>query len=80
MEVSWRGESTKDVGNAGVAINAKREDKEGLSSLIACENIRFSTLFAAGDVPPCETSQRRRARRNGCFRRLPLLMQNENRF
>ena len=36
---------------------------------LACENIRFSSLFAVGDVSR-ETSQRRRARRNGCFRRL----------
>ena len=36
---------------------------------LACENIRFSSLFAAGDVSR-ETSQRRRERRNGCFRRL----------
>ena len=46
MEVSWRGESTKDVGSAGVAINAKREDKEGLSSLIygvrGVSQIKFS--------------------------------------
>ena len=33
---------------------------------LACENIRFSSLFVAGDVS-------RRARRNGCFRRLPSL-------
>ena len=33
---------------------------------LACENIRFSSLFAAGD----KRLQRRRARRNGCFRRL----------
>ena len=35
---------------------------------LACENIRFSSLFAAGDVS--RGPQRRRARRNGCFRRL----------
>ena len=40
-----------------------------LASLLAYENIRFSTLFAAGDV---SRPQRRRARRNGCFRRLQL--------
>ena len=33
--------------------------------IVACENIRFSSLFAAGKRP-----KRRRARRNGCFRRL----------
>ena len=58
--------------------------------LLACENIRFSSLFAAGDVSPPQTflpgvrnlntdvskrllakrPHRRRARRNGCFRRL----------
>ena len=32
--------------------------------VVACKNIRFSSLFACGDVS-CE-----RARRNGCFRRL----------
>ena len=31
---------------------------------IACENIRFSSLFVA------KRPQRRRARRNGCFRRI----------
>ena len=36
---------------------------------VACENIHFSSPFAAGDVSPRETSQRRRAMRNGCFRR-----------
>ena len=35
---------------------------------IAC---KFFTCWVA-DVPPRETSQRRRARRNGCFRRLPI--------
>ena len=43
--------------------------------VLACENIRFSSLFAAGDVSRGGTSRakrphRRRARRNGCFRRL----------
>ena len=33
---------------------------------LACENIRFSSLFVAGDFS-------RRARRNGCFRRLHSL-------
>ena len=33
---------------------------------VACENIRFSSLFVVGDV----SRQPRRARRNGCFRRL----------
>ena len=38
---------------------------------LACENIRFSSLFAAGDVSNVpERPQLRRARRNGCFRRL----------
>ena len=41
---------------------------------IACDNIRFSSLFAAGDVSRRGTfakrPQRRRERRNGCFRRL----------
>ena len=32
--------------------------------MVACENIRFSSLFVAGDV------SRGRARRNGCFRKL----------
>ena len=48
-----------------------------LRVLVACENTRFSLLFAAGDVSRGRTSflrakrpQRRRARRNGCFRRL----------
>ena len=34
---------------------------------LACESIRFSSLFAAGNA---KHPQRRRARRNGCFRRL----------
>ena len=39
---------------------------------LACENIRFSSLLAAGDVSflRAKRPQRRRARRNGCFRRL----------
>ena len=46
-------------------ILSKKERKEGtvfrIGIDIACENIRFSSLFAAGDVslllvPPCETS------------------------
>ena len=40
---------------------------------VACENIRFPSLFAAGDVSRGGTRKRphrRRARRNGCFRRL----------
>ena len=48
------------------------------ASGLACENIRFSSLFVAEDVSLGRTSflrakrpQRRRARRNGCFRRLP---------
>ena len=37
---------------------------------LACENIRFSSPFTAGEVSR-ETSQRQRARwKNGCFRRL----------
>ena len=41
-------------------------------SLVACENIRFSSLFATGDVSflRAKCPQWRRARRNGCFRRL----------
>ena len=37
-----------------------------------CENIRFSSLCAAGDVSflRAKRPHRRRARRNGCFRRL----------
>ena len=52
-----------------------------IRAVVACENIRFSSLFAAGDVSRGETSflhpkrrQRRRARRNGCFHRLDLLL------
>ena len=37
----------------------------GAKGYLACENIRFSSLFVAEKRP-----QRRRARRNGCFRRL----------
>ena len=37
--------------------------------LLACENISFSLLFAAGFLR-AKRPQRRRARRNGCFRRL----------
>ena len=40
---------------------------------VACENIRFSSLFAAGDVSRGgKRPQRRRAKRNGCFRRPAL--------
>ena len=46
---------------------------------ISLRNIRFSSLFAAGDVSRGRTSflrakrpQRQRARRNGCFPRLLL--------
>ena len=43
-------------------------------NVLACENIRFSSLFAAGDVSretfTAKRPQRRRARRNGCFRGL----------
>ena len=35
-----------------------------LDKVLACENIRSSSLFAAGDV------SRGRTKRNGCFRRL----------
>ena len=35
------------------------------SHKVACENIRFSSLFVAED-------ERRRVRRNGCFRRLVI--------
>ena len=45
-----------------------------LSENLACENSRFSLLFAAEDVSRtflrAKRPQRRRARRNGCFRRL----------
>ena len=42
---------------------------------LACENIRFSTLFVAGDVSRGGTKrpQRRRGGRDGCFRRLEML-------
>ena len=46
------------------------------SKNIACENIRFSYLLAAGDVS--RFSHRRRARRNGCFRRLVKTPQQED--
>ena len=39
--------------------------KQTVRKNLACENSRFSSLFAAVDGP-----QRRRARRNSCFRRL----------
>ena len=41
-------------------------------SKLACENIRFSSLLATGDVSflLAKRPQRRRARRNGRFRRL----------
>ena len=39
--------------------------KQTVRKNLACENSRFSSLFAAVDGP-----QRRRARRNGCFCRL----------
>ena len=44
---------------------------------LACENIRFSSLLVAGDVSrggKNPAPQRRRARRNGCFRRLHFIV------
>ena len=38
--------------------------------ILACENIRFSSLFAVGYVSRETSPPRRRAWRNGCFRRL----------
>ena len=67
--------------NCGFHVDAENHNVIYLSELgcyldhcfssppIACENIRFSSLFAAGDVSR-KSPQRRRARRNGCFRRL----------
>ena len=48
-----------------------------LTFVLACENIRFSSLFADGDVSRGGTKRprRRRARRNGCFRRLVVFRQ-----
>ena len=57
--------------------SANRESKKIMTGLVACEDIRFSSLFANGDVSRRETTfllakcpRRRRARSNGCFRRL----------
>ena len=70
--------------NCGFHVDAENHNVIYLSELgyyldhcfsslpIACENIRFSSLFAAGDVSR-KTSQLRGARRNGCFRRLACL-------
>ena len=48
--------------------------KQTVRKNLACENSRFSSLFAAEDVSRtflrAKRPQRRRARRNGCFRRL----------
>jgi len=38
---------------------------------VACENIRFSSLFAAGDISRGTSPA---AKRNGCFRRLRYLL------
>ena len=43
---------------------------------LARENIRFSTLFAAGYVSR-KTSQRRRARRNRCFSQATIFCENK---
>ena len=47
-------------------LQSMKLDKTGeqVNAMVACENIRFSSLFVA------KRPQRRRARRNGCFRRL----------
>ena len=51
----------------------RASDKAGIliRHKLACENIRFSTLFAGGDA---KRPQRPKARRNGCFRRLATNM------
>ena len=56
--LNWHDSNVCEELNVGVFTNN-----------VACENIRFSALFAAGDVR-AKRPQRRRARRNGCFRRL----------
>ena len=46
---------------------------------VACESIRFSSLFAAGDVSfRAKRPRLRRARRNGCFRRLGKLQKQKS--
>ena len=46
-------------------------DNEEITTQVAYENIRFTSLFAAGDVSNVpDRPQLRRARRNECFRRL----------
>ena len=59
-EIRGGGGVSKKIFSALRASFWSRSKKGGL----ACENIRFSSLFAA------KRPQRRRARRNGCFRRL----------
>ena len=52
-----------------------------LPCLLACENIRFSWLLADGDVflfLRAKRPHRRRARRNGCFRRLRVYIQDQS--
>ena len=46
-------------------IHREKQNKTKRANELACEGIRFSSLFAAGDVS-------RRTRRNGCFRRLQM--------
>ena len=55
-------------------ISATEADtiQPNVSPDIACWNIRFSSLFTAGDISRGDVPRGRRARRNGCFRRLPL--------
>ena len=71
---------TPDYHQEGARDTAKKVDYAWVSvysfALIsasvhfACENIRFSSLFAAGTFRAEKRPQPRRARRNGCFRRL----------
>ena len=69
VKVQWKLVDTDTKGTcSGVRI------KQTVRKNLACENSRFSLLFAAEDVSRtflhAKRLQRRRARGNGCFRRL----------
>ena len=57
-------------------VDAARAVWKAPNIFLARENIRFSTLFAAGYVSR-KTSKRRRARRNGCFSQATIFCENK---
>ena len=65
--------------NIDCYYNLRKSSCTSVCAILACQNIRFSSLFAAVDVSRGGT---RRARRNGCFRMLVQysLSQNSNKI